>query len=69
MGVKLNKELFKKLIEAKKKADTHAMNVDLAIQSLQNICDHEWVSDSLAGQYEPPYCKICNKEQKEEKPL
>jgi len=61
--MKLTKEIFKELKAEKKKADTHAFNVDVAIQSLQNICDHEWVSDSLAGQYEPPYCKICNKEQ------
>ncbi|WP_313253150.1 hypothetical protein [Empedobacter sp.] len=67
MGVKLDIELFKKLLKEKQKADTHAMNVDVAIQSLQNICDHEWVSDPLAGQYEPSYCKICGKE--EEKPL
>ena len=59
MGVKLDIELFKKLLKEKQKADTHAMNVDVAIQSLQNICDHEWVSDPLAGQYEPSYCKTC----------
>lgn len=62
--MQLTKEIFKELEAEKKKADTHAMNVDLAIQSLQNICKHEWVSDSLAGQYEPSYCKVCGKEQK-----
>ncbi|MDM1138882.1 MULTISPECIES: hypothetical protein [unclassified Empedobacter] len=58
MGVKLDIELFKKLLKEKQKADTHAMNVDVAIQSLQNICEHEWESDPLAYQ-EPPSCKIC----------
>lgn len=57
--MKLAKEIFTKLNEAKKKADAHAFNVDVAIQSLQNICEHEWESDSLAGQYEQPCCKIC----------
>ncbi len=56
--MKLTKEIFTKLNEAKKKADAHAFNVDVAIQSLQNICEHEWESDSLAYQ-EPPSCKIC----------
>ena len=59
--MKLTKELFTKLNEAKEKADTHAFNVDVAIQSLQNICEHEYESDSLAGQYEKPSCKICGK--------
>ncbi|MFV0231819.1 hypothetical protein OBK30_01990 [Empedobacter falsenii] len=58
MGVKLDIELFKKLLKEKKKADSYAMNVDVAIQSLQNICDHEWESDSLAYQ-ELPSCKTC----------
>ncbi|MDM1548727.1 hypothetical protein HX096_12775 [Empedobacter falsenii] len=57
--MKLTKELFTKLNEAKKQADTHAFNVDVAIQSLQNICEHHYESDSLAGQYELPCCKIC----------
>ncbi|GEM_PF-1915364 len=61
--MKLTKEIFTKLNEAKKKADAYAFNVDVAIQSLQNICEHEWESDSLAGQYENPSCKICGKEQ------
>ena len=61
--MKLTKNLFTMLNEAKKKADAHAMNVDLAIQSLQNICEHEYESDSLAGQYENPSCKICGLEQ------
>ena len=57
--MELTKEIFTKLNEEKKKADTHAMHIDLAIESLQNICEHEWESDSLAGQYENPSCKIC----------
>ena len=63
MGVKLDSEIFKKLVKEKQKADTHAMNVDVAIQSLQNICEHEWESDPLAYQ-EPPSCKICGVENK-----
>ena len=71
MGVKLTKELFKKLHEEKKKADAHAFNVDVAIQSLQNICNHEWEEQLLVDQYEPPSCKICNslKVENEGKPL
>ena len=61
--MELTKEIFTKLNEEKKKADTHAMHIDLAIESLQNICEHEWESDSLAGQYEQPCCKIYGKEQ------
>lgn len=57
--MELTKEIFTKLNEEKKKADTHAMHIDLAIESLQKICDHQWESDSLAGQYENPSCKIC----------
>ncbi|ADX66853.1 hypothetical protein [Weeksella virosa] len=60
--MKLDSKLFKKLQGEKKKADAHAFNVDLAIQTLQNICDHVWIDDSLAGQYEPLYCKVCGKE-------
>lgn len=63
MGVKLDVELFKKLKTEKKKADAHAMNVDIAIESLQNICEHSWESDPLAYQ-EPPSCKICGVEKK-----
>lgn len=62
--MKLTKELFTALTEAKKKADTHAMHIDLAIESLQNICEHKFESDSLAGQYEKPSCKICGFESK-----
>ena len=61
--MELSKKLFDELSEEKKKADAHAFNVGGAIQSLQNICEHEWESDSLAGQYENPSCKICGKEQ------
>ncbi len=62
--MKLTKEIFTKLNEAKKKADTQAFNVDVAIESLQNICEHEYETDSLAGQYEQPCCKICGFELK-----
>lgn len=61
--MKLNKELFTKLNDAKKKADEKAMHIDLAIESLQKICDHQWESDPLAYQ-EPPSCKICGVIQK-----
>lgn len=67
MGVKLSLEIFKKLKDEKKKADSHAMNVDLAIQSLQNICKHEWESDPLAYQ-EPPSCKTCGMIKKNSNP-
>ena len=56
--MKLNKELFTKLNDAKKKADEKAMHIDLAIESLQKICDHQWESDPFAYQ-EPPSCIIC----------
>ena len=59
--MKLTKELFTKLNEAKKNADAHAMNVDVAIQSLQNICEHEYYLGHFDGQYEQPCCKICGK--------
>ena len=62
--MKLTKEILTKLNEEKKKADAHAFNVDVAIQSLQNICEHQYESDSLAGQYETPSCKICGVEKK-----
>lgn len=58
--MKLTKQIFKELSDEKKKADVHAMHVDLAIESLQNICKHEWEQDALAYQ-EPPSCKICGK--------
>lgn len=61
--MKLTKDIFKELNEEKKKADAHAMNVDIAIESLQNICEHSWESDPLAYQ-EPPSCKICGVEKK-----
>lgn len=67
MGVKLNLEIFKKLKDEKKKADSHAMNVDLAIQSLQNVCEHEWESDPLAYQ-EPSSCKTCGMIKKNSNP-
>lgn len=60
--MKLTKEIFTKLNAAKKKADAHAFNVDVAIESLQNICEHEYESDPLAYQ-EPPSCSICGKVQ------
>lgn len=71
MGVKLTKDLFKRLNDEKKKADAHAFNVDVAIQSLQNICNHEWEEQFLVDQYEPPSCKICgaSKEEIQGKPL
>lgn len=62
--MKLTKELFTKLNEAKKNADAHAMNVDVAIQSLQNICEHEYYLGHFDGQYEQPCCKICGFELK-----
>ena len=36
----------------------------LKFQSLQNICEHHYESDFLAGQYEQPSCKICGFELK-----
>lgn len=61
--MKLTKEIFSKLNEEKKKADALAFNVDVAIQSLQNICEHEWETQFLVDQYEKPSCKICGAEQ------
>lgn len=63
--MKLTKQLFEQLLSEKKKADAYAFNIDVAIESLQNVCEHEWESDSLAGQYEPASCKICGKEYEE----
>lgn len=62
--MKLNKDVFKHLNEEKKKADANAFNIDIAIQSLQNICKHEYETDLFAGQYEQPCCKICGFELK-----
>ncbi len=60
--MKLTKEIFTKLNEEKKKADTQAFNVDVAIQSLQNICEHEYYLGHFDGQFENPSCKICGHE-------
>jgi len=61
--MKLSKEIFSKLNEEKKKADALAFNVDVAIQSLQNICEHQWETQFLVDQYETPCCTICGLEQ------
>lgn len=41
--MKRTKEIFKELKAEKKKADICSFNIDVAIQSLQNICDHEFI--------------------------
>lgn len=60
--MKLKRKLFDSLNAEMDQASRRAFNFQLAIEALQNVCDHEWKEDSTHGYTEDPRtCGICGK--------
>lgn len=55
-------KLFEKLEAERKALETRLFQIEVAIDSLQGLCIHEWESAGfLVDQYENPTCKHCGK--------
>lgn len=66
--MKLKRKLFDSLHAEMDQASRRAFNFQLAIEALQNVCDHEWKEDSTHGYPgDETVCEICGKENKENK--
>ncbi len=57
----ITKEMMKPLIAKRQKANVELMKVNKAIKALQNLCDHDWVSDGQDSHKDHYKCDICEK--------
>lgn len=58
--MKIDKKFFEELEAASKNAEIAAFNFRVAIDALQNVCEHQWVQSENHGFADDlPYCEIC----------
>lgn len=57
--MKITKVMVAPLLEAKKIKQKEVQKLDIAIRSLQELCDHDWVGDGHDSHKNHYRCSIC----------